>query len=115
MTEQGRRTRGETTYGYPTETGFPGDREPLYGPPYGGGHTSGRAVGSAIVGVFGLFFFGVVLGVIALLLSASARRDMYASAGQVRGAGWASVGRILGWIDIVLWAIGIVWAILAWG
>lgn len=113
MAEQSRSDGRDQAYRYaePAPYAPPWDQQPLYEGPYGGGHTSKRAVWSTVVGVIGLFFFGPILGVVAVGLAVSARRAMRAAPGHLRGAGWATAGLVLGWIDIALWVIGIAVAI----
>ena len=59
----------------------------------------GKATGSLVLGLVGLFLFGIITGVIAIVLGCSAKNDMAAS-GNYDGVGMATAGIVLGIIDI---------------
>ena len=84
-------------YGYQTTGG--------YGVPAG----NKKALWSMILGILSLLCFGVVLGVIAIILSQQAKREIAASGGMQTGAGQAQAGFVLGIIGIVLSVIGIIY------
>ena len=79
---------------------------PGYGYPAGGGYAvpagNKKALWSMILGILSLFCCGVVTGVVAIVLSQQAKREIAASGGMQRGAGQAQAGFILGIIGIVL-------------
>ncbi|MFB8245282.1 DUF4190 domain-containing protein [Streptomyces sp. NPDC001046] len=64
-----------------------------------GSRTNGLAIASLCCGIIGLFFLNIILGPLAIVFGAIARR----SAGN--GAGMAKAGIILGVVDVVLWLI----------
>lgn len=76
-----------------------GTRPPGYGGPAGG--TARRdATISLVAGMIGLFFLGLIAGVVAIIFGQRARR---AGAGGMATAGFA-----LGIVDIVLWLVGLI-------
>lgn len=66
-----------------------------------GSRTSGLAVASLCCGIVGLFLLNIVLGPLAIVFGAVARRQ----AGARNGAGMAKAGIILGIVDVVLWLV----------
>ena len=77
---------------------------PVSGPP----KTSGKAIGSLICGIIGLFFCGLILGLIAISLANNAKKDIAVSGGAIGGQGLATAGFVLGIIGVVGWAIIVV-------
>ena len=83
---------------------------PSYGgPTYGGSAAvpagnNGKATASMVLGIVSLFCFGIVTGIIAIVLSVQAKKEIAAS-GQ-GGASMAKAGLILGIIGVVL---SVVW------
>ncbi|MGV9453739.1 DUF4190 domain-containing protein [Streptomyces sp. NPDC003635] len=63
--------------------------------------TNGLAIASLCCGIVGLFFLNIVLGPLAIVFGAVARRQ----AAVKNGAGMAKAGIILGVIDVVLWIV----------
>ncbi|MFC8371588.1 MULTISPECIES: DUF4190 domain-containing protein [unclassified Streptomyces] len=66
-----------------------------------GSRTNGLAVASLCCGIIGLFFLNIVLGPLAIVFGAVARRQ----AAVKNGAGMAKAGIVLGVVDIVLWLV----------
>ncbi|MFE0961858.1 MULTISPECIES: DUF4190 domain-containing protein [Streptomyces] len=66
-----------------------------------GSRTNGLAIASLCCGVVGLFILNIVLGPLAIIFGAIARRQ----AGVKGGAGMAKAGMILGVVDVVLWLV----------
>jgi hypothetical protein len=66
---------------------------------------TGKATGSMVCGIVGLFVCGPVLGVVAIVLAIQARREIDLSHGRVGGDGMATTGFILGIIDVALFFI----------
>ncbi|GGY19858.1 DUF4190 domain-containing protein [Streptomyces djakartensis] len=66
-----------------------------------GSRTNGLAIASLCCGVIGLIFLNIILGPVAIILGAVARRQ----AAVKNGAGMAKAGIILGVVDIVLWLV----------
>ena len=110
-------------YGAPTYTPPPGGNPPPYGypqpypptyapgqPPSPGhaaaGPTSGKAIGSLVAGIVGLFLvaFGLILGAVAVGLGVAAQREIDASGGRLTGKGFATAGIVLGVISMVIGA-----------
>ncbi|MER6346082.1 DUF4190 domain-containing protein [Streptomyces sp. NPDC001595] len=63
--------------------------------------TNGLAVASLCCGIVGLFILNIVLGPLAVVFGAVARRQAAAKG----GAGMAKAGIVLGIIDVVLWLV----------
>ena len=122
-------TTNEPPYGDPQRPGQPGDL-PSYGstggdvppPPggygdgnggYGGGYGGGapeqnkKALWSMILGIVGLLCCGVA-GVVAIVLSTQAKKEIEASGGRQTGAGMATAGLVIGIVAVVLWILGVV-------
>ncbi|MEU1849474.1 DUF4190 domain-containing protein [Streptomyces sp. NPDC019990] len=66
-----------------------------------GSRTNGLAIASLCCGVVGLVFLNIILGPVAIILGAVARRQ----AAVKNGAGMAKAGIVLGVVDIVLWLV----------
>ncbi|MEG8276480.1 DUF4190 domain-containing protein [Streptomyces sp. AHA2] len=66
-----------------------------------GSRTNGLAIASLCCGIIGLFFLNIILGPLAIVFGAVARRQASAR----NGAGMAKAGIILGVVDVVLWLI----------
>lgn len=77
-------------------------------PPGPGGYgypvpqTNQKALWSMIVGIVSLVFCGIVLGIVAIVLGSTARKEIAASGGMQTGEGMAKAGVILGWVGIAL-------------
>jgi len=101
----GQPTYGQSTYGQPTygqspygQAGYGQQGYPLqgYGQTPGIPKNNSMAVGSLICGIIGFFFFGFILGIIAISLGVQGRKIPYRS-------GMATAGLVLGIIDIIGW------------
>ncbi|WP_406007749.1 DUF4190 domain-containing protein [Streptomyces sp. NBC_00637] len=66
-----------------------------------GSRTNGLAIASLCCGIVGLFILNIVLGPLAIIFGAVARRQATAA----NGAGMAKAGIILGIVDVVLWLV----------
>ncbi|WP_406726373.1 DUF4190 domain-containing protein [Streptomyces sp. GD-15H] len=66
-----------------------------------GSRTDGPAIASLCCGIVGLFVLSIVLGPLAIIFGALARRR----AAVKNGAGTAKAGIILGVVDVVLWLV----------
>jgi hypothetical protein len=66
--------------------------------------TSGKAIAALVLGIVSLFIFGVIAGVIAVVLAVQARKEIDADP-SLGGRGMATAGLVLGIIGIVLWAL----------
>jgi hypothetical protein len=53
-----------------------------------------------ILGIVSLVACGVVLGIVAVVLGSSARKEIAASGGMQTGEGMAKAGVVLGWIGV---------------
>ena len=62
---------------------------------------SGAATGSLVCGIIGLIVFGLILGIVAIVMSMNAKKQGYKG-------GKATAGLVLGIIDIVGWAFGLI-------
>jgi formate-dependent nitrite reductase membrane component NrfD len=65
-----------------------------YGAPPPAQGNSSKAVWSLVCGIVGLVLCGIVLGIVAIVLGRQAQRE--------RPGGMAKVGEILGYVDVVL-------------
>ena len=63
--------------------------------------TSGKAIASLVCGIISLLIAGILLGVVAVVLGAVARKEIAADPG-VKGSGMALAGMICGGIGFVL-------------
>jgi Domain of unknown function (DUF4190) len=71
--------------------------------------TSGKAIAALVLGIVGLFIFGFIAGVIAIILAVLARKEIDADP-SLGGRGLATAGLVLGIIGVVLWAlVMVVW------
>lgn len=61
-----------------------------------------------ILGILSLVCCGVITGIVAIVLSQQAKREIAASGGMQTGAGQAQAGFVLGIIGIALSVIGVV-------
>jgi len=97
-------------YGTPPAYGAP--PPPGYGYPAGGAYAvpqgNKKALWSMIVGILSLICCGIVTGIVAIVLSQQAKREIAASGGMQTGAGQAQAGFILGIIGIALSVVGII-------
>jgi hypothetical protein len=66
--------------------------------------TSGKAIASLVLGIVSLFFFGMIAGLLAIVLGYQARKEMDADP-SLGGRGLATAGMTLGIIGVVLWVI----------
>ncbi|WP_327184194.1 DUF4190 domain-containing protein [Streptomyces sp. NBC_01334] len=66
-----------------------------------GSRTNGLAIASLCCGIVGLFILNIVLGPLAIVFGAVARRQ----AAVRNGIGMAKAGIILGIVDVVLWIV----------
>ena len=80
------------------------DDEPLEGPQKSHSH----ATAALLVGILGLFVFGIVLGPLAIYLGVRSRRDIEASHGQLTGSGKATAAIVLGAIATAVWVIFVI-------
>ena len=72
--------------------------------------TNGSAIGSFVCSLCGLLFAGIIFGIIAICLGASAKNQIKEK--NQKGNGFATAGIIIGIIDIVFVAIYIVFTFI---
>ena len=65
-----------------------------------------EATWSLVLGIIGLFIAGLILGIIAIVLSVKAKKQISANP-QLGGEGRATAGLILGILGVAGWAIAI--------
>jgi hypothetical protein len=79
---------------------------PPGGSPYGAQQpvagNSSKAIWALVCGILGLLCFGIILGPVAIVLGRQAQRSG-------RPGGMARAGEILGYVDIVLFVIGVIY------
>ena len=63
--------------------------------------SNSKATASLIVGLVGLVVFGVILGIIALVLASQAKKEIAIEPGRYNNAGSATAGLVLGIVDLV--------------
>jgi Domain of unknown function (DUF4190) len=66
---------------------------------------NGMAVASMVLGILGLFFFGVILGPLAIIFGCIANGKIKESPEEFTGECQAKAGIICGIIALVLWVI----------
>ena len=79
----------------------PPQGESPYGAPPPPQSNSSKPVWSLVCGIVGLFCFGIILGPVAIVLGRQAQRDG-------RPGGMAKAGEILGYVDIALFVLGVI-------
>lgn len=79
---------------------------PPGGAPYGApaSRGGGKAVWSLVCGIVGLLCFGIILGPVAIVLGRAAQREG-------RPGGMARAGEILGYVDLALFVVGIIYLV----
>lgn len=86
-------------------------------PPYGGyppaQQTNGKAIAILVLGIISLpavcgYGIGVVLAIVALALSPSAKREIAASEGRQTGESLVKAGVVCSWIAVGLTILGII-------
>jgi hypothetical protein len=101
--------------GQPYQGGYqqPYGNSPYGGQPYQGGYpvqplrpTSSKATVSLILGIVGLVFCGLFLGIPAIIVGRQAKAEIKASQGQLDGGGLATAGIVTG-------ALATAWSLLA--
>ena len=63
---------------------------------------------SLICGIVGIFFCGVILGPVAIVLALNAKREIRESPGRYTGEGLATAGLVLGIVAVVAFVVGII-------
>lgn len=102
----GEQNYGEQNYQDPNYAAGPADHYGQagqyghYGNPQEG---QSAATTSLVLGIIGLFAFGIVLGPLAIFFAGKAERNGVP----------ATAGKVLGWIVTILWALGVVFIIFA--
>jgi Domain of unknown function (DUF4190) len=88
-----------------------------YPPPYQTGPTTNTtAIISLIMSILGLVgILPLIGGIIGVVTGNMAKTDIARSGGTQTGEGLAQAGVIVGWIGILLWAVGICLGVLIFG
>ena len=87
---------------------------PSTGPSYGGyaqPHPRGTLV--LVLGIVGIFCFGIILGPIAAIMGKNALEEIDANPGAYTNRGQVLAGMVLGIVAIVLWVVGLIIRIAA--
>jgi hypothetical protein len=75
-----------------------------YGAPPPAQSNSSKPVWSLVCGIIGLFCFGIILGPVAIILGRQAQREG-------RPGGMAKAGEILGYVDVALFIVGVIYLV----
>ena len=104
MTYPGPDDQQPPQYGQPApyQQPYPSAPPPGYGGYPQPGRSNGFAIAALVCGLVGLFLFGVVLGVLALIFGIIGLRRANAGAS---GRGMAIAGIVLGVIDIIVYIV----------
>jgi Domain of unknown function (DUF4190) len=78
--------------------------ESPYGAPPPAQASSSKPVWSLVCGIVGLFCFGIILGPVAIVLGRQAQREG-------RPGGMARAGEILGYVDVALFIVGVIYLV----
>jgi hypothetical protein len=97
------------SYSPPAPNSYP--QQPGYGPPTVA-RTSGKAVFSLIAGIASWFFCPGLASVLAVITGYMAKSEIRNGGGFVTGDGLATVGLVLGYLNIAVSLIGICVSIL---
>ena len=74
--------------------------------------TSSNAVLSLVMGILSFFVCPVILAIIAIVYGNKAKDEIAASNGAIGGSGLATAGRILGWVNLILGLLTIVFVVV---
>ncbi len=74
--------------------------------------TSSNAVLSLVMGILSFFVCPFILAIIAIVYGNKAKDEIAASNGAIGGSGMATAGRILGWVNIILGLLTVVFVVL---
>jgi hypothetical protein len=80
-------------------------------PGYAAPQSNGKALASLIIAIAS-FFFCQIGGVAAIILGRVARKEIKESQGRQTGSGLATAGEIIGWIDIALTVLIVIFVFL---
>src|SRR5690349_9936515 len=69
--------------------------------------TSGNATAALVLGICGLVICPIVCSILALVFAGKAYSEIDYSGGRLGGRGMAQAGKILGWVGLGLWGLGI--------
>lgn len=90
----------------------PGQYDQPWGQPQ---QSSSKAVVALVLGIVGLFFCQLLVGIAALVVGRNAVREIDASGGRLGGRGMATAGWILGLVDLVLGVLAVIFVIVVLG
>ncbi|MDY7040568.1 MAG: DUF4190 domain-containing protein [Chloroflexota bacterium] len=97
--------------GAPLAESFPGPTSPSSPSPIHAAPaapaTSGLAIASLIIGIVGWFLLPIVGNVLAIIFGHMAKNEIARSGGHLTGEALATVGLILGYIGVGVWALSI--------
>lgn len=93
----------------PPGAGYPaaGYGQSPYGPVYGQFPKNNLGVWSLVLGLVGMFVCGIFTAIPAIVVGANAKRAV--AAGEANNEGMATAGIILGWIQVALTLLSLVW------
>ncbi len=100
----------------------PGYGSPQYGgppPQYGGGYgppagpsTDSTAIVALVLAIASFVICPVIPAVVALFLVPSSQRKIESSRGALTGEGLLTAAKIIAWVNIGLWAVGLLIAVI---
>jgi hypothetical protein len=73
--------------------------------------TSSKATTSLVLGILGLVVCGL-LGIAAIIIGRQAQAEIAQSQGALTGEGLAKAGIILGWVEVAIVVVGLLFLIL---
>lgn len=73
--------------------------------------TSSKATTSLVLGILGLALCGL-LGIAAIIIGRQAQEEIARSGGALSGEGLAKAGIILGWVEVALMVVGLLFVFL---
>ncbi|HUH08733.1 MAG TPA: DUF4190 domain-containing protein [Egibacteraceae bacterium] len=88
---------------------------PQWAPAAPAAPTNGKAIAALICGIASFVTCLLPVGIVALILGYSGRKEIDASAGAQQGRGLAVAGIIMGWVAIALMVLGVIFFVLFFG
>lgn len=93
----------------PPLASYTGTQQPYFGPQ----ETDGKAVGSLVLGILGIFPLSIFAAIPAVVLGHLAKSSIRQSMGRLKGAGMATAGLIMGYIVVAFIPVFLIIAAIA--